>query len=436
TYIDSPDDMLLLRANGVERRVYTTGYKPSLDDLGALGSKGAQVLTGSLQVNPGTSADPLNLIQTFNPNGANAQGISGYNSKDNTKRAWGIGAYADSATVTYAYVGVGEAPWATGIRIKPTAIEAYQPLFVSNSTTITNPTGGEMLQLHYDVGVGGNLRGKEGGVNDWYVGRANAAGDVALYSNKHANGMIVRKDIVEFVKAPMIGSAGTIFATKHLAGLDLNTLHSSVEHGMYYQDATASATAARNYPILEAGALIVMGGAYGALQEFTGYASGRKFVRGKNSAGGGTSSWRAWSEVGGVKHHMSGYRFTQVVIPVNGTTNLMPSLFSSALGITMSNGVVNIAKSGTYKVDWGFSLLPTTAGQNAVGGLMVNNVMTYSDMIHNYCPATAFGTQMNISGTSVIAKFNAGDKLIFQVKAVNSTSANLYQGGFITIQEL
>ncbi|MGL5013539.1 MAG: pyocin knob domain-containing protein, partial [Bacteroidales bacterium] len=279
---------------------------------------------------------------------------------------------------------------------------------------------------------GGNIRGYEAGAQDWYVGRANNAGDVALYSNKQASGVILRKSVVEFAGAPRVGGAGTVFYTKALGSTDLNTLHSYVEHGMYYQDATANATTARNYPINEAGALIVMGSAHGAQQEYTTYNSNRKFIRGKINS----STWLDWKELGGVKHHMSGYRITQANIPVGGTHNMMPGLFGSALGITMSNGVVTIARSGTYKVDWGFSVLPTGAGQNAVGGLMVNNVMTYSDMIHNYVPASSFGTQMNISGTSIINKFNAGDKLIFQIKAVNGTSVSLYQGGFITIQEL
>lgn len=435
TYIDSPDDILFLRAAGVERRVYTTGFKPSLDDLGALGSKGSQVLEGTLQVNPGTLSDPISLTQTFNASGANAQGISGYNSKDITKRAWGVGAYANSGNVEYTYLGVGESPWATGIRIKPTAVESYQPLYVAGSINATVPSGGEAFVLNYNSGNdGGVIRAKEGGNLDWYVGRANSAGDVALYSNKQSSGVILRKGQVEFSGAPRVGGAGTVFYTKPLSTTDLNTLNGTVNHGMYYQDASANATTARNYPATEAGSLIVMGGAYGAQQEYTTYNSNRKFIRGKID----NNTWLAWNELGGVKDHCSAYRINAQVIGVGVTAVLVPGVFPSAQGITSSNGDFNIAKGGTYKIEWGFSIEPSGATQNGVGSIWVNGAKKFDAVIYNYCPISSStnGAQMGTSGTTVITQLSKGDKVSFRVQAVNSTSVRIYQAGYMTITQL
>lgn len=304
----------------------------------------------------------------------------------------------------------------------------------TNTVSTTVPSGGYMITMDYNANASsGVLHARAGGVDDWYVGRGNATGDVGFNSYKHGTGISLRADVVESSKPLRVGSTGTVFFSQHASQTDLNLLNNSTHFGMYFQDSNANATPERNYPIQEAGSLIVMGGAYGGQQEYTTYSSNRKFTRGKTAAG---NNWGPWGEIGGPKHHMSGYRFTGVLIPVGGADYLMPSIFPSALGITMTNGIVTIARSGTYKVDWGFSILPNSNGQNGVGGLEVNRSVIYSDMIHNYCPATSFGTQMNISGASIIAAFKAGDKLAFPVKAVNNTSVDIYQGGFITIVEL
>ncbi|MGL5014852.1 MAG: pyocin knob domain-containing protein [Bacteroidales bacterium] len=317
-------------------------------------------------------------------------------------------------------------------RIGALPINGSAPMTAPLNVTTNN---NEAIVINYGSGTdGGHLRGREAGALDWYVGRANIGGDVAMYSNKHANGLILRSDFIEAVKGIKVGSAGTVYYNQRAGSADLNLFSSIEDCGIYYQDANANASPANHYPIQEAGTLMVTGSAYGVQQEYTAFTTGRKFVRGKSAAG--SASWYPWNEVGGPKHHMSGYRFTEVTIPVNGTMNLMPSVFASSLGITMSNGTCNISRTATYKVSWGFTVLPRADAQNGVGGLMVNGVMTYSDMIHNYCPANTIGSQMNISSTSIIIKLNAGDRLNFQVKAVNNTSVYVYQGGFIAIEEL
>ncbi|MGL5013660.1 MAG: hypothetical protein ACRC6V_05130, partial [Bacteroidales bacterium] len=62
---------------------------------------------------------------------------------------------------------------------------------------------------------------------------------------------------------------------------------------------------------------------------------------------------------------------------------------------------------------------------------------TYASLIYNYCPgSTSTMVQMGISPTSLIVPLKAGDKLKFNVRAVNSSTVRVYQAGHITIQEL
>lgn len=79
--------------------------------------------------------------------------------------------------------------------------------------------------------------------------------------------------------------------------VNLNTLgHPTASIGLYFQGSSAAATAANNYPILEAGSLLVARTAYGCQQEYTTYASGRKFVRGLTGPFNGSGPWETWKE--------------------------------------------------------------------------------------------------------------------------------------------
>lgn len=79
--------------------------------------------------------------------------------------------------------------------------------------------------------------------------------------------------------------------------VNLNTLgHPTASIGLYFQGSSAAATAANNYPILEAGSLLVARTAYGCQQEYTTYGSGRKFVRGLTGSFNGSGPWGPWKE--------------------------------------------------------------------------------------------------------------------------------------------
>lgn len=69
--------------------------------------------------------------------------------------------------------------------------------------------------------------------------------------------------------------------SKNLDDIDLNTLFGEERYGLYHQNYNANATTERNYPISEAGYLMVYPGPYGGIQEYTAYSTNQKFVRGR-----------------------------------------------------------------------------------------------------------------------------------------------------------
>lgn len=66
TYIDSPDETLILRAKGTtDRRIYTEGFKPTAADVGAVGKTGNQVMTGALAAVKYTASDAYAFVSAM-----------------------------------------------------------------------------------------------------------------------------------------------------------------------------------------------------------------------------------------------------------------------------------------------------------------------------------------------------------------------------------
>lgn len=80
-----------------------------------------------------------------------------------------------------------------------------------------------------------------------------------------------------------------ISVVNNLSYLDLNNV---TEFGLYGQPVNAHATSARNYPIQEAGTLLVTPSAYSVQQEYTTFASNRKYIRGKQG-----DNWLPWKQL-------------------------------------------------------------------------------------------------------------------------------------------
>jgi hypothetical protein len=85
--------------------------------------------------------------------------------------------------------------------------------------------------------------------------------------------------------------------TKTPLAVDLNTLGSAQAAGVYFQEMNANATSVNNYPVLQAGSLLVTPSAYGCQQEYTTFSDCRKFVRGLGAPWNGVNGpWGPWRE--------------------------------------------------------------------------------------------------------------------------------------------
>jgi len=78
--------------------------------------------------------------------------------------------------------------------------------------------------------------------------------------------------------------------------VNLNTLGATTSAGVYFQGSNANATPANNYPIAQAGTLLVTPSAYGCQQEYTAFGTGRKYERGLSGPWNGNGPWGAWNE--------------------------------------------------------------------------------------------------------------------------------------------
>lgn len=96
---------------------------------------------------------------------------------------------------------------------------------------------------------------------------------------------------------PAYGSFGVFPAYDAVLSVDLNTLGAHTDAGVHYQTTNTSSTTANHYPIAEAGSLLVTPTAYGCMQEYTAFGTGRKFVRGLSAAWNGKDGpWHDWVE--------------------------------------------------------------------------------------------------------------------------------------------
>lgn len=82
------------------------------------------------------------------------------------------------------------------------------------------------------------------------------------------------------------------FDVAEVLDADLNHI---TKPGLYGQRVNEGATLNRNYPIQEAGTLLVTPSAYGVQQEYTTYKANQKYVRGKIG-----SDWQPWKRIDGL----------------------------------------------------------------------------------------------------------------------------------------
>lgn len=92
-------------------------------------------------------------------------------------------------------------------------------------------------------------------------------------------------------------NSSDVFLLKGALGTnDLNNVIGTDYQGIWWQNATANATTARNYPVVSAGNLLVLYNGvsnYGITKIYITHASKRIFVRSKPTS---TDAWTTWGE--------------------------------------------------------------------------------------------------------------------------------------------
>jgi hypothetical protein len=178
--------------------------------------------------------------------------------------------------------------------------------------------------------------------------------------------------------------------------VNLNTLGNYASQGIYYQTTSANATAANNYPILEAGTLVVTPSAYGCQQEYTSFLKGRKFQRGLAGAWNGKDGpWLPWVEYFGTN-----------LIPTAAQTGALPDTGGVVTGkvvFTENSNVINLRMKNAGNALY---ILASDSVNNS--RWYVGNGGAGTDLsIHNYIAATqiiigsvvSINKQLNVTGT-------------------------------------
>lgn len=125
---------------------------------------------------------------------------------------------------------------------------------------------------------------------------------------------------------PTAIDTGALPASPIQLNVNLNTLGLRDKIGVYFQGSNAAATAANNYPIVEAGSLLVTQSAYGCQQEYTTFSSCRKFTRGLAGPWTGSGPWGPWNEYALVRSTVYGIRLgARGQIKTDGTMTEAPA---------------------------------------------------------------------------------------------------------------
>ncbi|MFC0920438.1 phage tail protein [Pasteurella multocida] len=159
-------------------------------------------------------------------------------------------------------------------------------------------------------------------------------------------------DIANAKQSPATTLAGygiTDFVVEHLTTENLNDV---TVVGFYSQSLTSRAIIEKNYPVNEAGSLVVKPSAYLLMQEYTTHSTSRIYIRNKTISG----AWGKWKlvtsdglPVGSIVSFpknitpagflkANGTTFNQATYPdlyiANGNSNILPNLHRSDVGMT------------------------------------------------------------------------------------------------------
>ncbi|WP_338494719.1 hypothetical protein VRB23_09300 [Erwinia aphidicola] len=210
---------------------------------------------------------------------------------------------------------------------------------------------------------------------------------------------------------PAPSDVGALPANAPELSVNLNTLgHPTVSIGLYFQGYSAAATAANNYPLLEAGSLLVTRAAYGCQQEYTTYGSGRKFVRGLTGSFNGNGPWGPWKEY--LLTTANAASATKLATPrsiggtnFDGTGNITPALCTAASRLQTARTINGVAFDGTgnISIPSGNIGAYTKAESDARFSPLVPGLNTVAAYVMAISSSGNVGPGSNVAGSSLRA---------------------------------
>ncbi|MGL5015092.1 MAG: hypothetical protein ACRC6V_12525 [Bacteroidales bacterium] len=176
---------------GSSGRIYHQNFKPTASDVGALAVSGGTV-DGSVLVKGNVRVAP-----TGAPGVTLSGNSAGYGEVVRVS-ADGTHEWNDSIR------GYGGNDWRIGSssriyhqNFKPTAVDVGALALSGGTLTGTlkfNTSVNQAITMNTTNSAGAYILGQKDGTSDWYVGRGNAAGDVALSSYTHGRSMVIQND--------------------------------------------------------------------------------------------------------------------------------------------------------------------------------------------------------------------------------------------------
>lgn len=224
--------------------------------------------------------------------------------------------------------------------LKPYGGGIYRPLW---NSAVTNPDG----LTKYSVNFFGNTGDTYGLISiDYSSGKA-----IVVGANQAGidSGKVYVNELYGTLNKPTAGDVGAVPYRGQLGTDDLNTV-TGTKYGRFCQPLSANATAARHYPITEAGSLDVhqtfANGAEGCVQEYRTFNSRRIFLRTYHPDG---AVWTDWCE-----YYTTAKKPTAAdvgAIPLTGSTNVTGLVRNAAEFQSTSANNFRIAYGG-YGAFW------------------------------------------------------------------------------------
>lgn len=181
--------------------------------------------------------------------------------------------------------------------------------------------------------------------------------------------------------------------------VDLNTLGTTSQAGVYCQPLNSGATTANHYPINIAGSLLITPSAYGCQQEYTEFTAGRKFVRSLTAMWNGKDGpWSSWREYYGEGHKPTAADVNAADVRNNFAARMGVARVLTGANQPTSPGVWSAENSSWAGTTWG-SLICTTNSSDLSTTPGNQKFIHYLQITHEAGGKAGLRTAINVNGT-------------------------------------